>query len=356
MDLSNISVILQVVIVFGLIVFVHELGHFLFAKWAGVGVERFSFGFGPKLLGKQVGETEYLISAVPLGGYVKMVGEEVGETVDPEMEQKSFAHKPVGKRILIVIAGPLFNFIMAFVVFSIAFLSFGINVPLDVAQVDQVIPDAPAHKAGLERGDKVLSIGGVPVATWKDLAEQIQKSQGKETPIIVQREKSDQPIELKVTPEMREDPTGESKYAIGITPVAQSQSVSLGQSIVLGVQETWAWTKMIGWSLWMLVTGQASAKELGGPILIVQVAHQQAMLGLAYLLRFTAIINVNLAVFNLLPIPLLDGGHLLFFLIELLLGRPLSVRSREMAWRVGFFVILTLIVFVFYNDIARLVG
>ncbi|MGH7963204.1 MAG: RIP metalloprotease RseP, partial [Candidatus Binatia bacterium] len=225
-----------------------------------------------------------------------------------------------------------------------------------VAQVGGIIPDAPAQKAGLELGDKVLSVGGVPVETWKDLAEQIQQSQGQETPIVVQKEKSEQPVELKVTPELRQDPTGESKYAIGITPVAQSQAVSFGQAIKLGVQETWAWTKMIGWSLWMLVTGQASPKELGGPILIAQVAHQQAMLGLAYLLRFTAIINVNLAVFNLLPIPLLDGGHLLFFLIELVLGRPLSVRSREMAWRVGFFLILTLIVFVFYNDIARLVG
>ncbi|MGH7963670.1 MAG: site-2 protease family protein, partial [Candidatus Binatia bacterium] len=135
MDLSNFSVILQVVIVFGLIVFVHELGHFLLAKWAGVGVERFSFGFGPKLLGKKVGETEYLISAVPLGGYVKMVGEEVGETVDPEMERKSFTHKPVGKRILIVLAGPSANFLMAFVVFSVTFLGFGVSVPLDVAQV-----------------------------------------------------------------------------------------------------------------------------------------------------------------------------------------------------------------------------
>src|SRR5262249_2391168 len=129
MDFSNIAVILQVVIVFGLIVFVHELGHFLAAKWAGVGVERFSLGFGPKLLGKKIGETEYLLSAVPLGGYVKMVGEEIGETVDPAVEQLSFSHKPVGKRFLIVFAGPFSNIIWAFIIFSITFLKFGVTVP-----------------------------------------------------------------------------------------------------------------------------------------------------------------------------------------------------------------------------------
>ena len=139
-------------------------------------------------------------------------------------------------------------------------------------------------------------------------------------------------------------------------PAVQTKTVSLGEALVLGMEHTWMWSKMIAGSLFKLVRGEVSAKELGGPILIAQVAGQQAKLGLEYLLRFAAIINVNLAVFNLLPIPVLDGGHLLFFSIEAILGRPLSMRSREMAWRVGFLVIVTLIVIVFYNDIARLVG
>ena len=143
---------------------------------------------------------------------------------------------------------------------------------------------------------------------------------------------------------------------IGIERAFQTQTVSFGQAIKIGAEQTWLWTKLILQSLVMLVKGEVSTKELGGPILIAQVAGQQARLGLDYLLRFAAVINVNLAVFNLLPIPVLDGGHLLFFLIEFLLGRPLSVRSREMAWRVGFLVIATLIMLVFYNDIARLVG
>src|SRR5262249_10771597 len=144
MDFSNVLVILQGIIVFGLIGFVHELGHFLAAKWAGVGGERFSLGFGPKVVGKEVGETECLISAMPVGGYVKMIGEEVGETVDPAIEQLSFSHKPVGKRFFIVFAGPFSNFIWAFIIFSITFLSFGITVPLDAAKIGGALPSPPA--------------------------------------------------------------------------------------------------------------------------------------------------------------------------------------------------------------------
>jgi len=358
MDFSNVLVILQVIVVFGLIVFVHELGHFLAAKWAGVGVERFSLGFGPKVLGKKVGETEYLLSAVPLGGYVKMVGEEIGETVDPAIEQLSFSHKSVGKRFFIVFAGPFSNFVWAFIIFSITFLSFGVTVPLDAAKIGGVVPNLPAQKAGLQPGDEILSVAGTPVKTWEELADRIQHSQGQETHLTIKRG-NDQTVEVVVTPEWRgaqPGGNGQPGYVIGIERVFQSQAVSFGQAIKIGAEQTWLWTKLIFQSLVMLIRGEVSAKELGGPILIAQVAGQQARLGLDYLLRFAAVINVNLAVFNLLPIPVLDGGHLLFFLIEFLLGRPLSVRSREMAWRVGFLVIATLIVLVFYNDIARLVG
>ena len=359
MDLSSFSVILQVVIVFGLIVFVHELGHFLVAKWVGVGVERFSLGFGPKLLGKRLGETEYLISAVPLGGYVKMVGEDMGETVDPDLEQWSFSHKPVGQRFLIVFAGPFFNLLAAFVVFSVTFLSFGVSVPIDAPKIGGVQTGWPAQKAGLEPGDEVLSVAGVPVKTWEELATQIRHSQGQEVRLSVKKGVDGQIVELVVKPELRDDPVGggdAKKYVIGIMPASQLQAVSLGEAIQLGAGQTWFWARLIVENVVKLVRGQVSAEELGGPILIAQVASQQARLGLNYLLRFAAILNVNLAVFNLLPIPVLDGGHLLFCSIELLLGRPLSVRSREMAWRVGFLVIVTLIVLVFYNDIARLVG
>jgi len=359
MDFSNMTVILQVIIVFGLIVFVHELGHFLAAKWAGVGVERFSLGFGPKIWGKQVGETEYMLSAIPLGGYVKMVGEETGETIDPNLERLSFSHKPVGKRFIIVSAGPVSNLFWAFVIFSVTFLSFGVNLPVNSPKIGGVQDGWPAQKAGIEAGDEVLSVGGTAVQTWEEMAKLIQQGQGKETRLVVRKNATGQTVEFTIIPELRDDVAGDSgakKYAIGITPATDVKAVSFSEAIFLGAEQTWLWTKLITGSLMKLFRGEVSTKELGGPILIAQVAGQQAKLGLDYLLRFAAIINVNLAVFNLLPIPVLDGGHLLFFAIEAVLGRPLSMRSREMAWRVGFFVIITLIVLVFYNDIARLVG
>ncbi|MEW6297390.1 MAG: RIP metalloprotease RseP [Thermodesulfobacteriota bacterium] len=358
MDLSTLDVILKVVLVFGLIVFVHELGHFLAAKWVGVGVERFSFGFGPKLVGKRIGETEYMVSAIPLGGYVKMVGEDVGEEVSAADVKRSFAHQPLPGRFLIVLAGPFANLLTAFVVFSVTFFSFGVNVPVDEATVGGVVPGLPAQKAGLESGDEVLQVGGVPVRTWEELAQRIQQSEGKAIPLTVKKPDG-RVVDVTITPELRSDPVagaGEANYVIGIERVFRLEEVSFGRAVQLGAEQTWLWTALIVKSVAMLLSGEVSTKELGGPILIAQVAGQQARLGLDYLLRFTAIINVNLAVFNLLPIPVLDGGHLLLFLIELVRGRPLSLRSREVAWRVGFLVIVTLIVLVFYNDIARLVG
>lgn len=349
-------VILQVVLVFGLIIFVHELGHFLAAKAVGVGVERFSLGFGPKIFGKQIGDTEYQLSAIPLGGYVKMVGEEQGEETSAPIDiEKSFSHKSLPRRFFIVFAGPFSNIVWAFITFVVLFVSFGLHVPLDLPRIGGTVPNLPAAKAGLEKGDEVLSVAGAPVATWKELADKIQQSQGQSVALSVK--KSDgRTIELAVTPESRDDPTtGTSRYAIGITADSKIEEVSFGRAVSVAAQETWAWTKLIFQNLLMLITGNVSPKELGGPILIAQEAGRQAKLGLDYLLRFAAIINVNLAVFNLLPIPILDGGHLMFFTIEGLLGRPPSMRSREMALRFGFLVIITLIVFVMYNDIARIV-
>lgn len=356
MDPATLIIILQVVIVFGMIVFVHELGHFLAAKFVGVGVERFSLGFGPKIIGKKMGDTEYLVSAVPLGGYVKMVGEEIGENPSPSEIEKSFSHKPLPGRFLIVSAGPLSNLISAVVVFVVLFVTFGIHVPLDIPRIGSVLPNLPAAKAGLEKGDEVLSVAGTPVATWKEMADKIQQSQGQALLFVVKRAEDGSMAELTVQPESRDDPMGGGKkFAIGITADSQVESVSFGRALTLAIQETWMWSKLIFQNLIMLVTGSASPKELGGPILIFQEAGRQAKLGLDYLLRFAAIINVNLAIFNLLPIPILDGGHLLFFSIEAVLGRPPSLRARELALKFGFFVILTLIVFVMYNDIARIV-
>jgi regulator of sigma E protease len=357
MDLSTLDVIWKVVVVFGLIVFVHELGHFSVAKLVGVGVERFSLGFGPKLIGRTVGETEYLISAVPLGGYVKMIGEETGEEIAAEDIPRSFPHQSLTSRFLIVAAGPCANFVTAFVLFSLAFASFGIPVAVEEARVGAIVPDSPAQRAGLQAGDEIVSISGSRVQTWEEMAEHIRSSQGEELSLQVKRAGSQQPVELVVSPELRQGAAqeGRGRYAIGIMPDSRLEQVSAGRAVLLGAEQTWALSVLIVQTVGKLIQGEVSTKELGGPILIAQVAGQQAQRGLSYLVHFTALINVNLAVFNLLPIPILDGGHLLFLFIELLLGRPPSLRSREVAFRVGFLVIISLVVLVFYNDIARLV-
>ncbi len=356
MDLSTFEVALRVVIVFGLIIFVHELGHFLTAKWAGVGVERFSLGFGPKLIGRKIGETEYLLSLIPLGGYVKMIGEEIGEEVDEADLPRSFTHKSLPKRFLIVAAGPLANFLMAFVVFSLAFAQFGVHVPVDQPTVGGVVANMPAEAAGLEPEDEILRVDGVAVHTWEELAEQIQHSDGNEIDLVIKKTSRDQITTVTVTPHLRDNPVDGQVYVIGIERAFTNEAVTVGRAVALGSEQTWLWTHLILDSIVKLVSGEVSTKELGGPILIAQVAGQQARLGLDSLLRFTAIVNVNLAIFNLLPIPILDGGHLLLMLIELLIGRPLSSRSKEMALRVGFLVIVSLIVLVFYNDISRLIS
>ena len=357
MDFSTLDVIWKVGLVFGLIVFVHELGHFTVAKLVGVGVERFSLGFGPKLFGRTVGETEYMLSAVPLGGYVKMIGEETGEEIAPEDIPRSFTHQSLRNRFLIVAAGPSANFITAFAVFSLAFLSFGMPVAIEDAQIGAVVPDSPAQQAGIQAGDQILSLSETTVQTWEEMAERIRSSQGEELQVVLKREGSEQLVELSVTPELRGEAVeeGATRYAIGIMPASRLEDVSVGRAFVLGAQQTWMLSVMIVQTVGKLIQGEVSTNELGGPILIAQVAGEQARRGLSYLMHFTALINVNLAVFNLLPIPILDGGHLLFMFIELLLGRPPSLRSREMAFRVGFLVIISLVVLVFYNDIARLV-
>ena len=326
-------------------------------SWLESGFERFSLGFGPKLFGRTIGETEYMLSAVPLGGYVKMIGEETGEEVAPEDEARSFNKQSLLGRFLIVAAGPSANFLTAFVLFSVAFVSFGVPVPIEEAQIGAVVPDSPAQQAGIQDGDTIVSISGAAVQTWEDMAERIRSSQGQELLLVVQREGSQQPVEITVTPELREDTPDNAtgRYAIGIIPASRLEDVSAGRAVVMGAEQTWALSVMIVQTVGKLIQGDVSTKELGGPILIAQVAGQQARRGISYLMHFTALINVNLAVFNLLPIPILDGGHLLFLFIELLLGRPPSLRSREMAFRVGFLVIVSLVVLVFYNDIARLV-
>ena len=347
--------VIYAIIALGALIFIHELGHFLFAKLFGVGVEKFSLGFGPKIFGKKVGETEYLLSALPLGGYVKMVGE--GEDVElaEEDRHRSFADKPVLQRIAIVAAGPVFNLLFAYVIFIIIFM---IGVPAVTTKIGEVVPGKPAAKAGVLAGDRISAVNGKPVARWEDFAKII--AEGKLTPLEIEVQRGQSALRFKMVPESRT-----SKNLLGdpvpqpiVGVVAAGESVvdhfPPGEAIVRGSTQCWTVIKLTVLSLARLVERAIPLDTIGGPIMIVKMAGQQAAEGGVNFLAFMALLSVNLGVLNLLPVPILDGGHLLFFLIELVIGRPVSKRAREVAQQVGLVLLISLMMLAFYNDIARI--
>ena len=349
--------LISFVIVLGVLIFVHELGHFLVARLFGVGVEKFSLGFGPRVVGKTVGMTDYRLSAIPLGGYVKMVGEEPDTELEPWQIPFSFTHKHVFKRFCIVAAGPLFNFLLAVVIF---FAVFQINGVFELkAQIGKVRSGSPAETGGLRAGDTVTAINGQAVNTWEDMAEQISQSQGRPLQFAIFR--NEQPLTVAVEPRLDTNKNifGEEKqqYMIGVTSSGQTITRRLnplqaaGQALV----QTYNITELTVLSVVKIIQGSISAKNLGGPIMIAEMAGQQAREGALNLIFFIALISINLAILNFLPIPVLDGGHLLFFLIEMLRGRPVSIRVREIAQQAGLFVLLMLMILVFYNDITRII-
>ena len=352
--------ILIAILILGLLIFVHELGHFAVAKWSGVTVLRFSLGFGPRLLSWRRGVTEYAVSAIPLGGYVKMLGDDPEDDVPVVDAAHAFSQQPLSTRAAIVLAGPMMNLITACVAFSLVFALYGAGTPTEASKIGGVMEGMAAAKAGLKRGDTVLAVDAKPIATWEELSQAVRASGGKALDMEVRRE--DGTVEhVTAVPEERPEKSvfGEEigkAYLIGIERFVEIAPVSLANAIGLGVYETYFWVKMTLLSVVKIFRGSVSARDLGGPILIVQAAGQQAERGLDYLIRFLGLISVNLGVLNLLPIPVLDGGHLLFFAFEAVRGRPLALRQREMAQQVGLFLLLALMVFVFYNDISRIVA
>ncbi|MDQ1330080.1 MAG: regulator of sigma protease [Thermodesulfobacteriota bacterium] len=344
------------VIVLGILVFFHEFGHFIMARLFGVGVEKFSLGFGPRLFGKKVGITDYRVSAVPLGGYVKMVGEEPDSDVAPADIPVSFTHKHVFKRMIIVAAGPLFNLILAVMIFFVIFLISGTFILKPV--VGTVEQDSPAAKAGIVKGDLIESIDGTPVTNWEEMAEIISGSDGKRLSVSVMR--NGEALKLDILPELKtaKNIFGEDikRYAMGIASAGDFYSKELNpfEALYESIRQTYKITYLTVVSIVKLIQGSLSAKTLGGPIMIAEMAGQQAREGIANLAFFIALLSINLAVLNFLPIPVLDGGHLLFFFIEAVIGKPVNTKMREIAQQVGIFVLIVLMIYVFYNDITRI--
>lgn len=440
------------VVVLGVLIFFHELGHFLVARFFGVGVEKFSLGFGPRILGKTIGRTDYRLSAIPLGGYVKMVGEEPDKDIDPEELPFSFTHKHVAKRSAIVAAGPIFNALLAIVIFTVIFFFTGL--PSIRPIIRNVEPDSPAFKAGIRDGDLVRAIDDQNIESWRDINQYVEKSNGQSMQLELRRQGellrfevrphrvtaknlfgddndywdlgitgltelsaivgglaenlpaekaglqvgdhivaiNGEPIErwqtmqrlvsnskgeplqfkirrgsasfdVEIAPELIQEKNligvKQSAYRIGIqgqrAPIPEEDRMTIGLNIFQaagqGFDATWEMVRVTVYFFGKLFQGKVPMENLGGPIRIAQMASQEAEQGIVRLLKFIAIISIQLAILNLLPIPVLDGGHLLFYGIEAVMRRPVSVRTRETAQQIGIFMLLLLMVFVFYNDI-----
>ena len=348
--------ILSFIIVLGVLIFFHEFGHFLVARLFGVGVEKFSLGFGPRLIGKKVGITDYRISAIPLGGYVKMVGEEPDAQINPEEIPLSFTHKHVAKRMLIVAAGPVFNILLAVIIFFGIFLVSGTFVLKP--SVGSVKQGSPAFAAGLEKGDLISAINESAINSWDEMAEIINASKGQTIKLTVRRGESTRNFSLAPEQVTTKNIFGEDvqRYIIGITAAGEtySKEMNVFQAFSESMIQTYRVTELMVVIIVKLISGDISTDTLGGPIMIAQMAGDSAKAGIGSLISFIALISVNLAIINLLPIPVLDGGHLLFFSIEAVKGRPVSTKVREIAQQVGLFILILLMILVFYNDISRI--
>ncbi len=349
--------VLSAVVVLGVLIFVHELGHFLVAKRAGVGVTTFSLGFGPKLLGFTKGGTEYRLSAIPLGGFVRMVGEHSDEELAPEDVPIAFTHKPVGWRLAIVAAGPVANLIFAVLVYYLIIAGWGL--PTLTARVGGVAPGEPAAVAGVMKDDLVVAVGDRPVRRWGDMASAILNSGGQPVRLTLLREGREISLTLQPRTVTVKDIFGEEHrvYRVGILSSGEAviQRVGPLEAARLALEKSYTAGELIVLSVVKLFEGKVALDNLGGPIQIGQAAGQAARMGLVEFLSLMAILSVNLAILNLLPIPALDGGHVFFFVWEAVTRKPVPVALRERAQQVGVALLIMLMGFVIYNDIARLV-
>jgi regulator of sigma E protease len=364
-----IGYVVPFLFVLTIVVFFHELGHFLVARWAGVKVLTFSLGFGPELVGfNDRHGTRWKISAIPLGGYVKFFGDESeastpsAETLAAMSEAEragSFHHKKVGPRAAIVAAGPIANFILAIVIFTCLFTFFG--KPSTTARVDKVEAGSAAAAAGFQVGDIVTTIDGNKIGSFSDMQRIVSIHGGDTLNFTIKR--GDATLQLKATPEIRDvkDPFGNShrQGILGITRATApgevlTERVDPATALWLGVEETWFVIDRTLAYIGGVFTGREAASQVGGPLGIARISGQVATIGLTALIHLAAVLSISIGLLNLFPVPLLDGGHLLFYAVEAVRGRPLSERAQELGFRIGLALVLMLMMFATYNDVLHL--
>ncbi len=349
--------IFSFIFVLGILIFIHELGHFLVAKRVGIRVDQFSLGFPPHIFKKNWGGTEYCIGVIPLGGYVKMAGEQPGDSTTGSPDE--FASKIIGQRAAVIFAGPFMNYVLAIVLLiAIAWLAGRPVTDQNRVLVGEVSPDFPAAKVGLQPDDQIIAVNGEPVSNFDSARVRINSFV--EQPVQLTWVRGSDTVTRELVTEIGEVPNLEGGIdtvgVIGFTQkIIGSERVSFGaaaqEGFVRAHQLVWLTVKFVK----QLVTAEVSVKMVGGPLFIAQESGRQAQRGAANLFFFMALLSVNLAVLNVLPIPVLDGGHLLFLAVEKIRGGPLPMRARIIAQQVGIIAILTLVVFVTYNDILRII-
>jgi regulator of sigma E protease len=345
-----------IILALGGLIFFHELGHFAIARLFGMGVKAFSLGFGPRLAGFTSGHTEYKLSAIPLGGYVQLAGEQ-GEEEEDFPENELFSNRPAWQRMCVVAAGPLFNFLLAFLIYWFLAAAQGQGVILPT--VGEVVPDSPAAAAGFKPQDRIISIDGKAVDTWSAMVDTIRASNGKPLRMGVQR--GGEPLILTVTPKVNtvKNLFGEEvtvpMVGIGQGGVVEYRPVDgLGAKIAL--VHTWTMSKVVVKGFLSIIERLIPMESIGGPIMLAQMVHHSAQSGFYDLLGMIAVISINLAIINLLPIPVLDGGHIVYFLLEMIMRRPISDRWKAAATRVGILLLLMLMSLAIFNDVRRLLS
>ncbi len=343
-------------LILGLLIIVHEFGHFIAAKRLGVRVEQFSFGFGKRLLSKKKSGTEYSISLIPLGGYVKMAGDSREEFKNNPDEYLS---KKPSQRAQIIFFGPLLNYVLGFLCF---WLIFFVGYPALTTKVGGLIDGFGAKDAGIQVGDKIIAVDGKKVGFWEDLQMAIQaKKAATNVVLVVLRDNKEYAIDVKIKEKRLDDALGQRRNVglIGITPKDEIVKVRHGllKSFVLSINKTLDLTVMTYKALWRMITGKLSMREsITGPLGIFYITSKAASVGILALLHLVAVLSVSLCIFNLLPLPVLDGGHLVLLAIEKIRGRQLGIKAERVITQIGFTLIVSLAIFATYNDLLRIFG
>lgn len=350
-----------------IVVFFHELGHFLVARWCGVGVKAFSIGFGPELFGfNDKHGTRWRVAAIPLGGYVKFIDDdnaasipdhEAHRAMSADEKAKSFLSKPVWQRAAVVAAGPLANFLLAIVIFAGLFMTNGRAVV--APKIGTVVAESPAAVAGIQAGDVVVSVDGKLVESFGDIQRLVMSQAGAPLEVVVDR--AGTPMTFTVTPKLLEEKTRfgmQRRGILGIQATGKPEDVvqrvySPPMAVWEGTKETWFVLARTGEYLYRVIVGVESADQLGGPLRVAQISGEVAVLGLVALINLTAILSVSIGFINLMPIPMLDGGHLVFYAAEALRGKPISERGQEFGYRIGLALVLMLFIFATWNDLVH---